>query len=159
MSATNAAAVHHIGVSVGNLDEALAFWEAFLGRRASSRKILDRPYLGQIIGIPGVRIDAAFVDLPGGVILELCDYQTSDRLANPSATANPGNIHICLAVEDADAAWRRAIECGARAVRRDGPVEVDEEPGKGARVAFLRIHDGVTLEVYQPPASAAGGRT
>jgi hypothetical protein len=116
---------------------------------------LDRPYLGEIIGIPGVEIDGAFIDLPGGVILELLEYQTADRRANPPAP-NPGNGHICLAVEDADAAWRRAVDCGAARVCREGPVEVDNGPNRGARVAYLRIHDGVTLEVFQrPPAARA----
>ena len=117
---------------------------------------MDRPYLGEIIGIPGVEIDGAFVDLPGGVILELLEYRTADKAPNPPATANPGNVHICLAVENADAAWRRAVECGATPVRLAGPVEVDDGPNKGARVAYLKIHDGVTLEVFQrPPAARA----
>ena len=129
---------------------------SFLGRKATWRTRLDRPYLGEIIGIPGVEIDGAFVDLPGGVILELLEYQTADRRANPPATAKPGNVHICLAVEDADAAGRRAVDCGAALVRHEGPVEVDNGPNRGARVAYLSIHDGVTLEVFQrPPAARA----
>src|SRR5271168_820240 len=60
-----ASAVHHIGVSVANLDDALAFWESWLGRRASWRTILDRPYLARHVGIAGVSIEAAFIDLPG----------------------------------------------------------------------------------------------
>jgi catechol 2,3-dioxygenase-like lactoylglutathione lyase family enzyme len=157
MSAVKASAVHHIGVSVSVLDDALRFWEAFLERAATWRTILNRPYLAEIIGIPGVRIDGAFIDLPGGVILELLEYQNAEQQPNSSSTAIPGNVHICLAVENADAAWRRAIECGATPVRREGPVEVDDGPNKGARVAYLRIHDGVTLEVYQgAPAIAEG---
>jgi len=150
-----ASAVHHIGVSVANLDQALAFWESFLGREARWRTTLDRPYLGQIIGIPGVRIEAAFVDLPGGVILELLDYQIADMRPNPSATSNPGNVHICLAVDDADAAWRRGVDCGASPVRPEGPLEIDGGPNTGARGAYLRIHDGVTLELFQPPQHLA----
>jgi catechol 2,3-dioxygenase-like lactoylglutathione lyase family enzyme len=158
MSALKASGVHHIGVSVGVLDDALRFWEAFLGRAATWRTILNRPYLAEIIGIPGVKIDGAFIDLPGGVVLELLEYQNGERQPNSSATANPGNVHICLAVENADAAWRRAVECGATPVRREGPVEVDDGPNKGARVAYLRIHDGVTLEVYQRAPAIAGGQ-
>lgn len=158
MAELNASAVHHIGVTVSNLDEALKFWESFLGRPATWRTILNRPYLAEIIGISGVSIDGAFIDLPGGVILELLDYQVPDRRANSPATSNPGNIHICVLVEDADEAWRRAIDCGAIPVRREGPIAVDDGPNKGARVAYLRIHDGVTLEVYQG-ASSMGGRS
>jgi catechol 2,3-dioxygenase-like lactoylglutathione lyase family enzyme len=152
--AASASAVHHIGVSVASLDEALAFWESFLGVPARWRATLDRPYLGAIVGIPGICIEAAFIDLPGGVILELLDYQTPARRANPDATPNPGNVHLCLAVEDGPVAWRHAVACGARPVFADGPIEIDDGPNVGARGAYLRIHDGVTLELFQPPRRA-----
>ena len=83
-----------------------------------------------------------------------CSTIELDKRANPEATANPGNIHLCLAVEDAGAAWRHAVDCGAKPVRREGPVEIDRGPNVGARVAYLRIHDGITLELFQPPPSA-----
>jgi catechol 2,3-dioxygenase-like lactoylglutathione lyase family enzyme len=146
-----ASAVHHIGMSVASIDDALAFWEPFLGIPARWRTTLDRPYLSAIVGIPGVSIKAAFIDLPGGVILELLDYETPNKRTNSDATPNPGNIHICLAVEDADVAWKRAVDCGAKPVRREGPVDIDGGPNIGARGAYLRIHDGITLELFQPP--------
>ena len=128
-----ATAVHHVGMSVANLDDALAFWEAFLGIPARWRTTLDRHYLGRHVGIPGVAIDAAFIDLPGGTILELLAYRVPNRPANPEATANPGNVHLCLAVDDVGTAWQRALDCGARPVVPDGPVTVDAGPNRGAR--------------------------
>jgi glyoxylase I family protein len=142
---------HHVGITVASLEKALAFWGKFLGRPARWTTVLDRPYLGRIVGYPDVSIQAAFVDLPDGVIVELLEYhQIKDRVANPEATANPGNLHLCLRVKDAAGAWAHAVSCGARPVNSKGPVEVDDGPNKGARVAYLRIHDGVTLEVLQP---------
>ncbi len=146
-----ASAVHHIGMSVASIEDALAFWESFLGVPARWRTVLDRPYLGTIVGIPGVSIKAAFVDLPGGIILELLDYQVPGKRANPDATPNPGNVHLCLAVGDAGAAWKHAVACGARPVFPDGPVEIDGGPNAGARGSYLRIHDGITLELFQRP--------
>lgn len=144
---TTATAVHHVGMSVASLDDALAFWERFLGAPALWRELLNRPYLAKIVSIKG-----AFVALPGGVILELLDYEASDKRSNPESTANPGNIHLCLAVEDARLAWKHAVDCGATPVSLEGPIEVDGGPNVGARVAYLRIHDGITLELFQPPA-------
>lgn len=60
---TTATAVHHVGMSVASLDDALAFWERFLGAPALWRELLNRPYLAKIVSIKG-----AFVALPGGVI-------------------------------------------------------------------------------------------
>ncbi len=148
-----ATGIHHVGISVANLNCALAFWEAFLGVPARWRSLLDRPYLGRHVGYPGVTIDAAFVDLPGGNTLELLDYRLPDKMPLPGATANPGNMHLCLVVTDASAAWAHAIACGARAVAPDGPIEVDAGPNRGAQVAYLRIHDEITLEFYQPRRS------
>lgn len=149
-----ASTIHHIGMSVASIDDAVKFWESFLGIPARSRATLNRPYLSRIIGIPGVSIKAAFIDLPGGAILELLDYETPGKRANSEATPSPGNMHLCLAVEDAAIAWKRAVECGAKPVSPDGPVEVDGGPNIGARVAYLRIHDGITLEVFQRPPRA-----
>ena len=70
-------------MSVASLDDALAFWEPFLGARALWRELLNRPYLAKIIGIPGVSIKGAFVELPGGVILELLDYEAPDKREQP----------------------------------------------------------------------------
>jgi catechol 2,3-dioxygenase-like lactoylglutathione lyase family enzyme len=153
-AAATATAVHHIGMSVAGIDDALAFWEAFLGVPARWRTMLERPYLGRHVGYPGIRIAAAFIDLPGGGTLELLDYQTSKQTL-PDATANAGNVHLCLKVEDADTAWRHAVSCGARPIVPDGPVDIDGGPNIGAKVAYLRIHDGITLELFQQARSGA----
>jgi len=148
--------VHHIGITVSDLEKALAFWTDFLGRPARWRTVLDRPYLSRVIGYPNASLNAAFIDLPGGSVIELLDYhQVADRVGNPEATANPGNVHLCLAVGDATEAWSRAVAAGALPVSPEGPVDIDGGPNKGARAAYLRIHDGVTLEVFEPkPAEA-----
>jgi catechol 2,3-dioxygenase-like lactoylglutathione lyase family enzyme len=149
-SAVAITGIHHVGMSVERLDDALAFWEAFLGRPARWRATLDRTYLGVHVGYPGVRIDAAFVDLPGGTVIELLEYRVDDRAPVDEATANPGNVHICLAVDDARAVWEHAVACGARPLVPDGPVTVDAGPNEGAQAAYLRVHDGITLELFQP---------
>ena len=144
--------VHHVGMTVASLEAALAFWEAFLGKPARWTTVLDRPYLSRVVGYPDVAIKAAFVDLPGGVVLELLDYhQVAGRSANPQATANPGNMHLCLKVADSHAAWQHAVGCGAVPVSPDGPVAIDGGPNIGAKAAYLRIHDGITIELFQPP--------
>jgi hypothetical protein len=33
----------------------------------------------------------------------------------------------------------------------EGPITVDAGPNLGARVSYLRIHDGITLEMFQSP--------
>ena len=146
--------LHHVGVTVASLDDALDFWERFLGKPPRWKTVLDRPYLGRITGYPGVTIKAAFVDLPGGVVIELLDYQVEGRVPNTDVTANPGNVHLCLKVDDAAKSWSHAVACGARPLT-EGPVDIDGGPNIGARAAYLRAHDGVTIELFQTPRAAA----
>jgi catechol 2,3-dioxygenase-like lactoylglutathione lyase family enzyme len=150
---TDVRGVHHVGCSVADVDAALAFWEPFLGVTARFRGRLSRPYLGESVGHPGVEIEAALLDLPGGGLLELLDYRLDGREQTPDDTKHPGNVHLCLGVDDAGAAWSRAVALGARPVRAAGPVEIDAGPNAGARAAYLRVHDGISLELFQvPPA-------
>ncbi|HEY8584021.1 MAG TPA: VOC family protein [Capillimicrobium sp.] len=142
--------VHHVGASVADVDEAVAFWRAFLGVEPRFQGRLVRPYLGASVGYPGIEIEAALIDLPGGGMLELLDYQLDDRQAATEESPSPGHVHLCLRVRDAEAAWRRAVDLGARPRNPDGPVRVDSGPNEGARVAYVRVHDGISVELYQP---------
>lgn len=137
-------------MSVGDLDEALGFWRRFCDVQPRWRTVLDRPYLGRHVGYPGVQIDAAWLELPGGPVLELLEYQLPDKRPNPDATSSPGNVHVCLASDDVAALWKRAVASGARPIVAEGPVEIDAGPNRGGRAAYLRIHDGITLELIQP---------
>ncbi len=146
------AAVHHIGITVVDLDRSARFWERLLGTPSRHRRVLDGPQLGVMVGYPGIRIDSCWLDLPGGAELELLQYL--DRADGPydPGTAHPGNVHVCLRVDDMDAARGHAVACGAVAVSA-APIDVSAGPKAGSRLAYLRGPDGVTIELVQPPAA------
>ena len=141
--------VDHIGISVSDLTAALAFWEPFLGREGQ-RRTFDFPEVGRIIGYPGVTLQSAFLDLPGGIVLELIDYQIDKPPAIAAdASAAPGHQHFAIEVDDIHAAAEHATACGARIVS-DGPVAVMSGAFKGAHAVYLRVPpDGQTLEFIQ----------
>lgn len=142
--------IHHVGLTVSDLDAALQFWEGFIDAPARWCGVLDRPYLGQNLGYPGLRMRAAFLDLPDGGLIELLEYQNVPRRVTDPASANPGHVHICLQFRELESAFDKALECGATAINPDGPVEVDAGPNKGARASYLRIPpDSATLELFQ----------
>ena len=143
-------AVHHIGVTVADLDRSVAFWERLLGATARDRRTLDGPQLATMVGYPGIRIESCWLDLPGGVALELLQYLDRDEAAYDPGTAHPGNVHVCLAVDDMDTAHAHAVACGATPVS-ERPIDVAAGPRAGSRLAYLRQLDGVTIELVQPP--------
>jgi catechol 2,3-dioxygenase-like lactoylglutathione lyase family enzyme len=102
-------AVHHVGVTVADLDRAVAFWERLLGTSSRDRRLLDGLQVGTMVGYPGVRIDSCWIDLPGGGALELLAYQDRPEAPYDPGTAHPGNVHVCLEVPDMDAARSHAL--------------------------------------------------
>ena len=94
--------------------------------------MLDRPYLGRVVGYPGVR-DRSGLRRPAGRRRHRTPRLSGRRrTANPDATANPGNVHLCLAVDDC----RVGLEARGRAAAparscRTGPVDVDARPEHG----------------------------
>ncbi len=142
------ASLAHVGLTVSDLDAAVAFWERFLGTPPASRPTLDRPYVERLVGIPGVRIEAAFFDLPGGVRVELLEYPAA-RPSGPVSHERPGHAHVCLWTGSAAQSWRRAVDCGAEPVDPAGPVAIDSGRHAGLWAAYLRIPpDGHVLELF-----------
>ncbi len=144
-------ALHHVGISVGELERSIAFWERLLGVPARDRRLLQGPGVGTLVGYEGVRIDSCWFDLPGGVALELVHYLDRPEAAHDPGTAHPGSLHVCLQVDDMALAHAHAIACGARPVSA-APIEVAAGPKAGTRIAYVRTPDGGTIELFQPPA-------
>jgi len=145
------AAVHHIGITVADLDAAVDFWERLLAVPSRDRRVLQGPQLGTMVGYPGIHIDSCWIDLPGGGALELLRYLDRDDAAYDPGTAHPGNVHVCLRVDDMSAAHAHAVACGAEPVSAQ-PIEVAAGPRAGTRLAYLRGPDGVTIELVQEPS-------
>jgi catechol 2,3-dioxygenase-like lactoylglutathione lyase family enzyme len=143
-------AVHHVGVTVDDMDRAVAFWTALLDAPARERAVLKGPQLGTMVGYPGIHIERCWVDLPGGIALELLRYLDRDDPPYEPGTAHPGNVHVCLRVDDMDAAHAHAVNCGATPVS-ERPIDVAAGPRAGTRLAYLRDPDGVTIELVQEP--------
>lgn len=152
VKSTNSGVVgfHHVGITVADRDRSARFWTTVLDVEPFWVQTLDGEYLGSIVGYPGVHMRAAVLPFPGGGRLEILEYLLPDRVTNSDETANIGNVHICIEVDDIARVRARAIEAGARPVS-PGPVTITVGPNRGAQVCYLRDPDGVTLELFQAP--------
>ena len=128
--------IDHIGIAVNSLAEAVPAFSALLG--TNSRGEEDVPS-------EGVRV--AFFGTGSGLIELLEPTDAESPVARFLARRGEGVHHVCLAVEDLEAALERAEHAGLRA------LEPRIRPGAGGRrVAFLhpKTTSGVLIELSEP---------
>jgi methylmalonyl-CoA epimerase len=129
------AVLDHVGIAVGDIEQALAFYRDALGLEVEAPE-----------DVVTQRVRAHFIPV-GGSALELLEATAPDSpIAKFVATRGPGIHHVTLRVEDIRAAL---AQLKARGIRL---VDQDPRPGaEGALVAFIHpaAAHGVLIELKQ----------
>lgn len=144
-------ALHHVGLTVADLDASIAFYQALLDCRVLERSHGSGPELETLIGISGAQVMTADLAIPGGGIIELVQYvaPAGRRLAQERNQA--GHTHVAFVVDSVDAARARLVSLGLPPAA--APVTI-AEPGSawdGTRVMYAMDPDGRTIECLERP--------
>jgi lactoylglutathione lyase len=138
----------HGGVTVRDMDRSLIFYRDGLGLEQEFDRILDAPYLRQVLGLDFDHIRAVYLRIPGGGFVELLEYVGIERLPAASRPCDYGAGHLCLYVEDIDALHGRLADLGF-AARSEGVVDITAGPNQGARSCYMADPDGYAVELFQ----------
>jgi glyoxylase I family protein len=140
----------HTGITVANLDRAVAFWRDVLGFEFSHRTHQTGELASEITGVPGAEISLAVLKAPGHKI-ELLEYhQPPDRKQQGDLRpCDVGSVHVALVVDDLDAVLNNIAASGWKAAGK--PQTLQSGPNAGKRVVYVRDPDGTTIEFMQPP--------
>ena len=137
----------HVGFAVSSLDRSVEWYSKFLEAPPVLRKVWDVEYIARMLRIPGVKIECAFWELPGGTTLELIEYLEPQPGIVDMATQNAGNGHLCLTVDDLDEVLARlARELGVVGV---DAVEIPWGPYAGGKGCYLPDPDGISIQLMQ----------
>jgi len=126
--------INHVAIVVQNIDAALSFWEQTFGFE-----------LDHVEEVPSQKSKVAFLPL-GESEIELVQPTTSDSgLANFLEKRGEGMHHICIEVEDIDAALVELKSKGVRLIN-EFPEEL---PGRKMAFIHPKAANGVLVELYQ----------
>lgn len=130
--------IDHVGIAVKSLERAAGLYAELLGEEPAGRE-----------EVPGEGVEVAFFGRGGGRVELLEPTDDESAVARFLERRGPGIHHVCLRVEDVEAAVERATAAGAELV----PPGIRTGAG-GSRVAFLhpRSTGGVLLELTEPEA-------
>lgn len=151
----------HIGLTVPDLDQAVAYFRDVLGavevlrhpgyapRPESNRRNFDRDERVEVVGIVVLRL--------GGTNLELLQYRSPH--ADPAGDRHPGTSdrgghHIAFYVDDLDAACASLRASGIEVLGDPLPF-AGPEAGEGARFVYTRAPWGLFVELVSYPAGKA----
>jgi methylmalonyl-CoA/ethylmalonyl-CoA epimerase len=127
--------IHHIAIAVRDLDAALAFYRDALGLEMAERR-----------EVPEEGVEIAFLPAGDGEIELLRPLDEAGGVARFLEKHGEGLHHVCLAVEDIEAAMERLRAAGAQLLSEGLRVDVH-----GTRYVFVhpRSARGVLLELYE----------
>jgi lactoylglutathione lyase len=130
--------LHHAGISVPDLDRALAWYCDALGLRPGFR-----------FEVPPLGLRGAFALGDGDTGVELIEMAGAvpgvPRSDPPSANAVHGLNHVCFHVTDLDVAYARLLARGAV-----GVWDPRDSPEPGMRMAYVTDPDGSLIELVAP---------
>jgi methylmalonyl-CoA epimerase len=129
----DARAIHHLGVAVDDLDEALSTYQRLFGAELEHRAT-----------VPDQGVEAAAVLVGAGRVELLSPLEDDSPVGRFLASRGPGMHHVAFEVDDIGAALDSLL--------REGAELIDDEPREGMfglQVAFVHpdsVH-GVLAEV------------
>lgn len=148
----------HFGFVVTNLEKSLAFYQGLLGLELIGTTEREGEDISRIVGLPGVRLKAAFLRFPpDGPSMELIQYLSPEGNPVDTLPCNAGNGHIAFRTE---AIHTVHAELVAKGIRLKGePVKIESGINKGGWAIYFQDPDGISLELWQPPARGLLAKT
>lgn len=135
----------HVGINVVDLAAAKAFFVA-LGMEVNMEMDMQGDWVGNIIGLTDVKDSMVMLGIPGGVpAIELVQFHSpkDDAGVQPSASNTLGMRHICLAVDDVEAAVDTAKKHGGELM---GVIHNYENVYK---LCYVRGPEGIIVELAE----------
>lgn len=143
--------LHHVGLTVADLDRSLRFYCELLECQLVGRAESSDAQMAAITGLPGACLTCADLSLGDGRLLELIQYVHPLGQPLSQQTCDPGHTHIGFCVPDIDAAYERLVRLGGIARSRPVRLSAPDSSWDGARVFYALDPDGRTIELVQLP--------
>lgn len=142
-------AADHTGITVSNLERALAFWRDVLGFELSHTAHQTGEMAREITGVAGAEIKLAVVKAPGGHKIELLEYlaPAERKRGVDLRPCDVGSVHVALIIDDLDAVLNVINASGWKAAGE--PQTLQSGPNAGKQVVYVRDPDGTTIEFMQ----------
>jgi catechol 2,3-dioxygenase-like lactoylglutathione lyase family enzyme len=149
--------VWHFSFTVSDIERSIRFYRDILGFELVHRQVQQNAYTSRLVGYADAHLKIAQFAVhgePRGLSthdLELVEYVTPRGHRGEAEIRNPGEAHLAICVDDADAEYARLRSLGVEFV--SAPNRVEAGVNLGGKVCYFRDPDRIVLELVQPPAA------
>jgi catechol 2,3-dioxygenase-like lactoylglutathione lyase family enzyme len=139
----SAAVVHHVGLTVGDLDRSVAFYGEFFGLSTIGRNRIEGEAISEQTGLPGTVIETALLAGENTIVEFLC-YHSPEGLPDAPRPCDVGAGHVCMVVDDVEAVLSRMRRAGVPCHAQPCSLIGRE------RMVYVRDPDGIMIELLEP---------
>ncbi|MEM7359343.1 MAG: VOC family protein [Pseudomonadota bacterium] len=140
--------INHIGLSVKDLDKALAFYQQASGFELVRReKVANNPAADKLYAHDGVAYEVAVLKAPN-MLFELTEFShNADATSKRMPAQGPGMTHTCFQSPMEESGFDKFVKVGADVLSRyDQPVDLG---GYGVTYAYAYDPEGNMIELEQ----------
>lgn len=145
---TSIKGINHVGLSVKDMETALAFYQGATGFELVSRStIKDNLEANTLFGSDAVEVEIAILKAPN-LWFELYEFKANqDTPLNKMPPQGPGMTHTCFQSTNDDSAYDKFIKAGATLISKgETPVDLG---GYGVTYAYAHDPEGNMIEMEQ----------
>jgi catechol 2,3-dioxygenase-like lactoylglutathione lyase family enzyme len=134
--------VNHVGLTVSDIDASVAFYVDVVGLAVQTRTSSGGRWFDALTGNDGAVLDVVMLGSPE-VVVQLVRYERGGGGATATGHSRPGNVHLCINVDDVDAKRAAVVAAGLPA------TPIVALPVPGMRSFYTADPDGVPVEFLQ----------
>jgi catechol 2,3-dioxygenase-like lactoylglutathione lyase family enzyme len=142
--------IHHVGVAVRDIQRSLEWYSTMFDLTPAGINQAGGPEMSRALQVPDASLALSMVQI-GNARIEFLQYHEPRGEDFDRSNADVGSMHVCIEVDDVDAAYRELQERGA--AFNAEPRTLEQGPRAGSRWVYLRDPDGIQLELWQSPAT------
>ena len=142
---------NHVGITVRDLDKAIAFYGALTGGVITPEDQIGGERMAKVQGLQKTLIRYATVHLEN-LNIDLLEYKEPASRQASYDNSEISAMHLCFEVDDFEDAVKRMQEAGIEF--HGAPITFQPEDGLkagiGTAVAYFKDPDGTNLEIIYP---------
>jgi catechol 2,3-dioxygenase-like lactoylglutathione lyase family enzyme len=142
----------HAGLTVASMERSLEFYVGALSFEVLSRRVIDQPWLAQLLGLDAAAVLAVDLAVPGvDQVLQLFEFSVPSSVPARPGMTKPGSAHLAFVVDGMPALLARLAAAGAAPLAPH--VTITSGANAGGSLVCVLDPDGVVVELFEAPAA------